>query len=82
MYLDIRLYITSLDNLIWSALRSSHQESGIIRKNVQKKSGIMGHLIMNVGIMNNIINGAIAIDKKKRSSNIGIMEELITENVI
>ena len=62
MHLDTGLSTTPLDNLIWSVLRTSHQRTGIIiGKNTQKKGGSKGHLIMNVGIMNNIMKNDIQI---------------------
>ena len=63
MYLDIRLYTTSLDNLIWSVLRPSHLKSGNIEKNIQKKSGIMSHF-------SNIMNGIMTINKKRRTTRL------------
>ena len=62
-------------------MRPSHQKSGIIKKNVQKKNGIVSHLIMNVGIKNNIMNGIMTINKKK-NNKVGIIDELIMENDI
>ena len=82
MYLDIELSTTSLDNLIWSASRISQQKYGIITgKNAQRKSGIIGHLIMNVGIAINIMKSIIGSGKEK-SIKIGIIDELIMKNGI
>ena len=50
-------------------------------KNVQEESGIMSHLIMNVGIKNSIMNGIRIINKKKNNKT-GIINKFIMENVI